>query len=64
MSKYLESIDSGWSESLKGVSMEIHSVKKQFLLISLEKIKLLKPQFIKEILEFDCSENGKVFGLT
>ena len=44
--------------------MEIHSVKKQFLLISLEKIKLLKPQFIKEILEFDCSENGKVFGLT
>ena len=44
--------------------MEIHSVKKRFLLVSLEKRKLLKPQFIREILEFDCSENGKVFGLT
>ena len=64
MSKYLESIDTGWSESLKGVSMEIHSVKKRFLLVSLEKRKLLKPQFIRKILEFDCSENGKVFGLT
>ena len=67
MSQYLESIDTGCSESLKGVSMELHSVKNEFrfssgkMLVSLEKAKLLKPEFNRKISKFDCSENGKVF---
>ena len=31
------------------------------MLVSLEKRKLIKPEFIMEISEFDCSEKGKVF---
>ena len=66
MSLYLESIDTGWSESLKGVSMELNSVKKfriwsGKMLVSLEKRKLLNPGYIRKILEFDCSENEEVF---
>ena len=66
MSLYLESIDTGWSESLKGVYMELNSVKKfriwsGKMLVSLEKRKLLNPEYIRKILEFDCSENEKVF---
>ena len=30
------------------------------MLVSLEKRKLLKTEFIREKSEFDCSENGKV----
>ena len=47
--------------------MELHSVKNEFIfssekiLVSLEKGKLLKPEFIRDISEFNCSENGKVF---
>ena len=47
--------------------MELHSVRNEFrfssgkMLVSLEKRKLLKPEFIREISEFDCSENGKLF---
>ena len=31
------------------------------MLVSLEKRKLIKPEFIMEISEFDFSEKGKVF---
>ena len=31
------------------------------MLEALEKRKLLKPEFIREISKFDCSENGKLF---
>ena len=54
-------------KSLKGVSMELHSVKNELrflsgkMLVPLEKKKLLKPEFIREISDFGCSENGKVF---
>ena len=47
--------------------MELHSVKNEFrfwsgtMLVSLEKKKWLKAEFIRDISEFDCSENGKVF---
>ena len=47
--------------------MELHSVKNEFrfssgtMLLSLEKRKLLKLEFITDISEFYCSENGKVF---
>ena len=47
--------------------MELDSVRNEFrfssgkMLVSLEKRKLLKPEFIREISEFDCSENRKVF---
>ena len=47
--------------------MELGSVRNEFrfssgkMLLSLEKRKLLKPEFIREISEFDCSENGKLF---
>ena len=53
-------------KSLKGVSMELHSVKNELrflsgkMLVPLEK-KKLKPEFITEISDFDCSENRKVF---
>ena len=45
--------------------MELHFVKNEFrfssgkMLIFLEKKKLLKPDFIRDISEFDYSENGK-----
>ena len=47
--------------------MELDSVRNEFrfssgkMLVSLEKRKLLKPEFIREISEFICSENRKVF---
>ena len=47
--------------------MELHSVKNEFrfssgtMLLALEKRKLLKLEFITDISEFYCSENGKVF---
>ena len=47
MSWYLASIETGWSESLKGVSMEVHFVKNDLkfsageTFVSLEKRKLL-----------------------
>ena len=47
--------------------MELHSVKHEFrfssrtMLVSLEKRKLLKSEFIRDISEFDCSGNGKIF---
>ena len=31
------------------------------MLVSFEKKKLLKPEFISKMSEFNCSENGKVF---
>ena len=58
-------IETGCTESLKGISLELHSVKNEFryssgkMLVSLEKRKLIKSEFIREISEFDCSENGK-----
>ena len=45
--------------------MELHSVKHELrflsgkMLIPLEENKFLKPEFIREILELDCSENEK-----
>ena len=60
--RILESIDTGRSESLKGVSVELPSDFLRFslgkMLVPLEKRKLLKPEFIRKIPEFDCSENG------
>ena len=47
--------------------MELHSVKSELrfsswkMLVSLKKRKLLKSEFIREISESDCSENGNVF---
>ena len=51
MSCYVESIETGWSESLKGVSIELNFVKNDIrfssgkMFVSLEKRKLLKPKF-------------------
>ena len=48
MPSYIESTDSGSSESLNGVSMELHSVKNEFrfscgkMLVSLEKKEIIK----------------------
>ena len=53
--------------SVKTIPIELHSIKSEFrfesrkMLVSLEKRKLLKPEFIREISEFDCSKNGKTF---
>ena len=47
--------------------MELDSVRNEFrfssgkMFVSLEERKLLKPEFIGEISELDCSENRKVF---
>ena len=47
--------------------MELRSVKNEFKfssgkkLVCLEERKLRKPEFIREISEFDCLDNGKVF---
>ena len=49
--------------------MELHSVKNEFIfssrniLVALGKKELLKPGFVREISEFDCSENGKILNL-
>ena len=54
MSCYVESIETGWSESLKGVSIELNFVKNDIrfssgkMFVSLEKRKLLKPKFMRE----------------
>ena len=54
MSCYVESIETGWSESLKGVSIELNFVKNDIrfssgkMFVSLEKRKLLKPKFMTE----------------
>ena len=67
ISWYLESRETGWSESLKGVSMELHFVKNDLRLssgkmfVSLEIRKLLKPEFVRDTSKFDKSKNGNVF---
>ena len=67
MSWYLESIETGWSESLKGVSMELHFIKNDLrfsskkMFLSLGKWKLLKPEFMRDTSEFDWSKNGNIF---
>ena len=54
MSCYVESIETGWSESLKGVSIELNFVKNDIrfssgkMFVSLEKRKLLKPKLMRE----------------
>ena len=64
--KYLESIDAEWSASL---NIELHSVKNVCRFIScgktfvlLEKIKLLKPEFNREISEFVQFIKGNMYG--
>ena len=58
MSWYLESIETGLSEWLKGVSRKLHFCKKWFkfsfgeMLVSLEKRELLKPEFMRDTSEF------------
>ena len=60
-SQYLELIEKGWSLPLKGVSIELHVLKRLFklslgtILLLLEKLKLLKPEFKrkKEISQLD-----------
>ena len=67
MSWYLESIKTGWSESLKRISMELQFIKNELrfssgkMFVSLEKRKLLKPEFMRDTSEFDWSKNGNVF---
>ena len=66
ISQYLESIAMGWSESLKGVSIGLHSVKNDFKsssdkIVSLENRKLWKTEFKRQRLEFDCLEDENVF---
>ena len=67
MSWYLEFIKTGWSESLKGVSMELHFVENILrfssgkMFVSLEKRKLLQPEFMRDTSEFDWSKNGNIF---
>ena len=67
MSCYLESIVTGWSESLKVVSTEFHFVKNDLrfpsreMFASLEKRKLLKPEFMRNTSEFGWSKNGNIF---
>ena len=59
MSWYLESIERGRLESLKGVSMELDFVKNDLrfssgkMFVLLEKRKLLKPEFMRDTSEFD-----------
>ena len=59
MSWYLESIERGRLESLKGVSMELDFVKNDLrfssgkMFVLLEKRKLLKPEFMTDTSEFD-----------
>ena len=54
MSWYLGSIEAGWSESLKGFSMELHFAKNDWkLFVLLEKRKLIKPKFMRDTSEFD-----------
>ena len=54
MSWYLESIETGQSESLREVSMELHFVKNNLrfssekMFVSLEKQKLLKSEFMRD----------------
>ena len=62
MSWNLESIDTGWSESLKGVSMELHFVKND-LRFSSGKICITRktPEVIRDTSEFDWAKNGKIF---
>ena len=59
VSWYLESIETGWTESSKEVSMELHFVKNN-LRFSYGKI-FLKPEFMRDTSEFDWSKNGNVF---
>ena len=67
MSRYLDSIETGWSESLKGVSKELHFLKNDLrfsfgkMFVLLEKRKLLKPEFMRQTSEFDWSKNGNIF---
>ena len=59
ISWYLESIERGRLESLKGVSMELDFVKNDLrfssgkMFVLLEKRKLLKPEFMRDTSEFD-----------
>ena len=65
MSWYLESVGTGW---LKRVSMELLFVKNDGrfssgkMFVSLEKRKLLKPEFMRDTSEFDKSKNGNIIG--
>ena len=59
----MESIETGWSKWLKGVSIELHFVKNDLrfwsgeMFASLEKRKLWKSKFMRNISEFDWSFN-------
>ena len=63
MSWYLESVGTGW---LKRVSIELLFVKNHGrfssgkMFVSLEKRKLLKPEFMRDTSEFDKSKNGNI----
>ena len=66
MSWYLECMNIGWLESLKGVSMDLNFLKNELrfssgkMFVALEKRKLLKPKLTKDAPESDWSKNGNV----
>ena len=67
----MESIDTGWAESLTGVAIELHSVKFFFrflsgkIFVSLEKVKSLKQYLIWKYLNlFDLKKENYLIDST